>query len=123
MADELLKDVFSNILGNAIKHSTGPVTIEIGLDRIFVTGKEYCRVAIDDNGTGIPDDMKSKIFTRFQRGKTKASGRGLGLYLVKTLVENFKGKVWVEDRVPGDSTKGSRFVIHAAMQSNRTDNL
>jgi signal transduction histidine kinase len=55
--------------------------------------------------------LKSIIFTRFQRGKSKASGRGLGLYLVKTLVEDFGGKVWVEDRMPGDSTKGSRFVI------------
>ncbi len=111
MADELLKDVFSNILGNAIKHSTDHVIIEVGLDRMSVENTEYCRVTIDDNGPGIPDDIKSKIFTRFQRGKTKASGRGLGLYLVKTLVENFRGKVWVEDRVPGDSTKGSRFVI------------
>lgn len=111
LADELLKDVFSNILGNAIKHSEGPVTIEIGLDRVSVANTDYCRVTIADNGPGIPDDMKSKIFTRFQRGKTKASGRGLGLYLVKTLVEGFGGKIWVEDRVPTDYTKGSRFVI------------
>ncbi len=111
MANELLKDVFSNILGNAIKHSTEAVTIEIGLDMVSEAKKEYCNVTIDDNGPGIPDDIKSNIFTRFQRGKTKASGRGLGLYLVKTLVENFSGKVWVEDRVPGDYTKGSRFVV------------
>jgi PAS domain S-box-containing protein len=111
MADELLKDVFSNILGNAIKHSEGPVTIEIGLDRVSVANRDYCRVTIADRGPGIPDDLKSIIFTRFQRGKSKASGRGLGLYLVKTLVEDFGGKVWVEDRMPGDSTKGSRFVI------------
>ncbi len=111
IADELLKDVFYNILGNAIKHSTEHVKIEVRLDRVSEANKEYCSVTIDDNGPGIPDELKSKIFTRFQRGKTKASGRGLGLYLVKTLVEEFKGKVWVEDRVAGDHTKGSRFVI------------
>ncbi len=111
MAGDLLKDVFYNILGNAIKHSTEHVIIEIGLDKISEANKEYCRVTIDDNGPGIPDAMKSKIFTRFQRGKTKASGRGLGLYLVKTLVGEFNGKVWAEDRVAGDHTKGSRFVI------------
>jgi signal transduction histidine kinase len=36
---------------------------------------------------------------------------GLGLYLVKSLVESYHGSVWVEDRVPGDHTKGSRFVV------------
>ena len=111
MAGELLKDVFYNILGNAIKHSTDHVKIEVRLDRVSEANKEYCSVTIDDNGPGIPDELKSKIFKRFQRGKTNASGRGLGLYLVKTLVEEFKGKVWAEDRVTGDHTKGSRFVI------------
>lgn len=111
MANELLEDVFSNIIGNAIKHSTGPVTVDVGLNRISKEDQWYCRITIDDDGPGIPDDIKSNIFTRFRRGKTKASGSGLGLYLVKTLIEDFRGNVWVEDRVPGDSTKGSRFVI------------
>ena len=48
---------------------------------------------------------------RFQRGATKASGRGLGLYLVKTLVDDYHGRVWVEDRVPGDYKKGAQFVV------------
>ncbi len=55
--------------------------------------------------------MKDKIFNRLQRGETNARGMGLGLYLVKSLVESYNGKVWVEDRVQGDHTKGSRFVV------------
>ncbi len=111
-ANDLLKDVFSNIIGNAIKHSEGPVTIDVGLERIEQSdGRKCCRVTIDDNGPGIPDEVKGKIFTRFKRGPTKASGKGLGLYLVRTLTESYGGCVRVEDRVPGDHTKGARFVI------------
>jgi PAS domain S-box-containing protein len=112
MANDLLKDVFSNIVGNAIKHSGGRVTVDVGLERIVRgDGRKCCRVIIDDDGPGIPDEVKGKIFTRFQRGPTKASGKGLGLYLVRTLVESYHGCVRVEDRVPGDSSKGARFVI------------
>ena len=60
---------------------------------------------------GIPDEMKGKIFERMTRGETRAKGTGLGLYLVKTLVKSFSGKVLVEDRVTGDHTRGSRFVV------------
>jgi PAS domain S-box-containing protein len=112
MANDLLKDVFSNIVGNAIKHSEGPVTVDIGLERIELSdGRKCCRVTIDDNGPGIPDEIKGKLFARFQRGTTRASGKGLGLYLVRTLVESYNGCVRVEDRVAGDHTKGARFVI------------
>lgn len=55
--------------------------------------------------------MEEKIFNRLQRGETKARGMGLGLYLVKSLVDSYHGRVWVEDRLPGDYTKGSRFVV------------
>ena len=81
------------------------------MDKLPDNGKDHCMVTVEDNGPGIQDDLKDKIFNRFQRGETKASGKGLGLYLVKTLVNDFHGNVWVEDRVAGDYTKGSRFVV------------
>ncbi len=111
MADELLKDVFTNIIGNAIKHSAGAVTVDIRLDMVLEDSRPYHRADISDNGPGIPEELKKRLFGRAQRGTTKATGRGLGLYLVKNLVDDFHGKVWVEDRVPGDYTKGSRFVV------------
>ncbi len=110
-ANELLADVFSNIVENAIKHSRGPVTIDINTGELVREGRKYCTVAISDNGPGIPDELKGRLFTRFQRGTTRAMGKGLGLYLVKTLVESYGGMVWAEDRVPGDPGKGSKFVV------------
>lgn len=110
-ANALLRDAFSNIVGNAVKHSRGPVTINISAFDIYEAGRRYCKIAIEDNGPGIPDNMKARLFARFDRSTKKSQGLGLGLYLVKVLIEDFKGRVWVEDRVPGDYTKGTRFVM------------
>ena len=68
-------------------------------------------MSIEDNGPGIPDEMKEKIFTKSLRGLTRRTGHGLGLYLVKRIVEDHHGRVWAEDRVPGDHTQGARFVV------------
>ena len=78
---------------------------------VTIAGKDFYEVSIADNGPGITDELKSKLFARFQRGTTKAIGHGLGLYLVRTLVEGFGGHVLVEDRVKGDYHKGSRFIV------------
>jgi PAS domain S-box-containing protein len=110
---DLLRDIFLNLISNAVKHSEPdrPVTIDVGVERVDQDGRAYYRCTVEDNGLGVPDKLKSKLFHRFQRGKTQAHGKGLGLYLVRTLVEGYHGKVWVEDRVPGDHTKGAKFVV------------
>lgn len=111
IASELLREVFSNLISNAIKHSTGKITINVDLLKIFENEVEFCKVIVTDDGPGIPDEKKKELFTRYTRGPTKAKGSGLGLYIVKSLVETFKGQVWVEDRVSGDHTRGSRFIV------------
>lgn len=113
VANELIDEIFINLIENSIKHSPPgrPLVIDIQQARVCEDGKEYNRISIEDNGPGIPDNVKERLFTRFYRGKTLAKGKGLGLYLVKTLVENFGGKVRVEDRIPGDPAKGSKFVV------------
>jgi PAS domain S-box-containing protein len=112
-ADELLKDVFVNLIGNAIKHSrpNRSLTIGISADSVAEHGKKYCRFTIEDDGPGIPDEVKDRLFRRFSRGATKARGSGLGLYLVRTLVEHYGGEIRIEDRVPGDYAQGAKFVV------------
>jgi PAS domain S-box-containing protein len=113
VANDLIDEIFSNLIENSIKHSRPdrPLVIDIVQSEVCEEGREYDRVSVEDNGPGIPDVMKEKLFTRYYRGQTMTRGKGLGLYLVKTLVDDFNGKVWVEDRVPGDYAKGAKFVV------------
>jgi len=110
-ANELLHDVFANLVSNAIKHTGDDTDIVIDMDVVKDGGNGYCRVMIEDNGPGIPDDLKGKVFNRMLRGTTHVQGMGLGLYLVKSLVESYGGRVWVGDRVSGDHSKGARFMV------------
>ncbi len=111
MANELLYDVFSNLVGNAIKHSVRSPMINIVIENVLKEGGQYYKVIVEDNGPGISDELKPRIFDRHLRGSSHAKGSGIGLYLVKTLVESFGGRAWVEDRIPGDRSEGSRFVV------------
>ena len=110
-ADALLSDVFINLIDNAIKHSKGDLNVKVQVGWVTYDKKPYCKVAVEDNGPGIPDTLKNSLFGRLDLGLTRPKGRGFGLYLTKTLVDDYRGKVWVEDRVPGDYTQGARFVV------------
>ncbi|WP_424357684.1 PAS domain-containing sensor histidine kinase [Methanocella sp. MCL-LM] len=111
IANELLKEVFLNLIGNAIKHSTGSLSVNITAEKCEEDGCPKCRVAIEDDGPGIPDDLKKKLFDRLSLEKTRASGKGFGLCLTKILVDDFNGRFWVEDRVAGDYSQGCRFIV------------
>jgi signal transduction histidine kinase len=111
MANELITDLYANIVGNAIKHSGGPLTIDIGLATILEEGKKYCWVTIEDNGPGMPEEQKKHLSDRSGSVNFRYTGKGFGLYLVKTLIENFRGKLYLEDRVPGDYSKGTKVTI------------
>jgi signal transduction histidine kinase len=112
-ANDLVTDVFSNIINNAIKHSDPKklLAVDIRMEHVKNPGTNCIKCTIDDNGPGISSWVKDKIFMRFQRGDTKAHGKGLGLHIARTLVEDYGGKIWVEDRMSGDYTKGARFVV------------
>jgi PAS domain S-box-containing protein len=112
-ANELIKDIFVNLIENAVKHSDEekPLTVNVKVEPVNENGRKYYLCVVDDDGPGISDEFKGKLFHRFQRGVTRAYGKGLGLYLVRTLVEGYHGKVWVEDRVPGDYKKGTKLVV------------
>jgi signal transduction histidine kinase len=109
IADDMLPDIFRNLIVNAIKYGGPDVAIIIGVRE----EADEVTVSVEDTGPGIPDAMKEEIFSRFQNRKRGASGRGLGLYIVKSLVERYGGRVWADDRVPGSPEKGAaiRFTL------------
>ena len=110
-ANELLYDVFANLVGNAIKHTGDRASIVVDLDVIKDNCGRYCRVIVEDDGPGITDNFKAAIFNRTLKGTDNAKGIGLGLYLAKSLVDSANGRVWVEARIIDDHTKGARFVV------------
>jgi len=104
---ERLRQVLSNLLSNAIKYSPNK-------GRIIVSGRyddEQVYVAVTDQGIGIPIGERERIFDRFYRVETALSrrtqGAGLGLYLVKSVIEAHGGQIWVE----GNEGQGSTFVF------------
>ncbi|MDD3070559.1 MAG: HAMP domain-containing sensor histidine kinase, partial [Methanoculleus horonobensis] len=105
-ADDLLCEVFTNLIRNAVKFGGGDVRIAI---RVEDYDGESVLVSVEDTGPGIPDPMKESIFHRFERGWVGGYGDGLGLFIVRTLVERYGGTIRVEDRVEGRPDLGTAF--------------
>ena len=107
-----MEDVFQNLLINSIKHNNnqeGEIIIEI--DEVHKGKEKALRLSFSDNGIGIEDERKEIIFQKGTKQSKISKGLGFGLSLVKIIIEKFNGKIWVEDRVKGDYTKGSIFNI------------
>lgn len=103
--EDKLDQILTNLLNNAIKYSPSGGTITV---RVRTEGEEIF-VGVEDEGIGIPKDHLSKVFDKFHRvhneDNRKIYGTGLGLYLVKHLVERVHlGRIWVESEVGKGST-------------------
>jgi PAS domain S-box-containing protein len=113
--EERLRQVFTNLLGNAIKYSPDGGLIRIGAWVDKRAGNEDKKprlvVYVADAGIGIPDDELPKIFDRFYRIDTslrrRTAGVGLGLFLINAIVEAHKGEIWVRSEV----NKGTTFSV------------
>jgi len=110
--NELLPDIFENLLINAVRHNQNSIIeILIKFSRVVKDGVNFIKLEFIDNGIGIFPEMKEKIFQRDLVERKDKIGLGLGLTLVKKIVGNYNGQIWVEDKVAGDHSKGSNFII------------
>ncbi len=111
-ANKLLSEVFTNLLINAVKYNNNPI-IEITVKISNEQNKEidYSKIEIKDNGIGISDERKENIFERRYNKDKYSKGMGFGLSLVKRILDKYNGKIWIEDKVTGDYSKGSNFIM------------
>ncbi len=117
VADEdKLDSILTNLVNNAIKYSPNGGEIHVRAVREDNT----VLISVQDQGIGIPKDKLSKIFEKFERIDTKetraAGGTGIGLYLVKHLVELHEGQIWAESEGP---SKGSTFFVRLPIYPKR----
>jgi two-component system nitrogen regulation sensor histidine kinase NtrY len=107
---EHLNSVFANLIKNGIqsippgKEGIITIDVEVRSDKVIV--------AIKDNGSGIPGDLKKKLFT--PNFTTKSSGMGLGLSIAKKYIENAGGRIWFES----ETDKGSVFYVELPLIYN-----
>jgi light-regulated signal transduction histidine kinase (bacteriophytochrome) len=114
------RQVLFNLITNALKFSSNGARPHIRISSELKEGavlnhkrlapeKRYCHILVTDNGIGFEQQYAEKIFKVFQRlhGKDDYTGTGIGLAIVKKIIENHKGVIWAE----GELNKGATFHI------------
>ncbi|RWU10354.1 tetratricopeptide repeat-containing sensor histidine kinase [Pedobacter chitinilyticus] len=101
LSREKIWRVFNNLVVNAIKFSPNHTVVKVLLERL----EKSVRIAIIDQGIGVPENDKQRIFEMFTSAKrTGTSGEqpfGIGLSISKQIVESHQGKIWLQDNVGG----------------------
>lgn len=114
---QYLFQIVENLLSNAIKYSSNGKKIWLNVRRI--EAEQAIEIAVRDEGQGLTEEDKSKLFGKFQRLSAKPTGNessaGLGLAIVKELVELHHGKIWAESE---GKDKGSTFFVQIPIFQN-----
>lgn len=105
--EDMMDQVLTNLVSNAIKYS--PSGGEVKVKATFDGGIQQVRVEVSDQGLGIPPEAMPKMFQKYHRvdapDRKSIAGTGVGLFLVKSLIENYHhGKIWVESEYGHGST-------------------
>ena len=99
-----MAQVVSILLDNARNHASSKIELELAVHRSRV------QIRVSDNGPGIPDSEKKRVFERFYRSERSRSHRGhfgLGLSIAAEIVKKHHGKIWAQDSTTG----GAEFVV------------
>jgi signal transduction histidine kinase len=107
-----LERVVRNLLDNAVRHAASTLAVSLGTELRAGTSIPVVRLAVDDDGPGIPEADRERVFERFtrlQEGRGRdAGGAGLGLAMVRAIVERHGGSATIET---SERLGGARFVV------------
>lgn len=129
-ANLLIKEVFNNLLTNSLKYKKEEIELKIEITLLqlkqqekipkpFIKSPDFYIIKFRDNGIGMSDELKSSLFKPFKRGVrgTKGvSGLGLGLAIVRSIMNTYNGFIWIEDSEIGKNNSGVTFWIGIPMQ-------
>jgi len=119
-ADDLLSEIFANLIGNAVTFGGPGAGITIRVEGCAKENRMVV-VTVEDTGPGIPDGVKEALLQRLGGDEDQVHGEGLGLSVVGMLVERYGGRVWIEDRVSGRPDLGAafRFTLREVARTER----
>jgi two-component system sensor histidine kinase VicK len=104
---KLIRIIFQNLLSNAVKYTQEGGKIELKIDK----DKKNINIEVSDNGYGIPAKQQEKIFSKLFRAdnarEKETDGTGLGLYIIKSILEKTDGKIWFKSK----ENKGTSFYV------------
>lgn len=103
-------EVLYNLIDNAVKYSPPGSAIQIDV----VPAGDWVRFSVEDEGRGIPESERENVFHKFYRADKTAKGFGIGLAIVRGIIEAHNGRIWIED-----GRKGSRFIFELPVDSKK----
>lgn len=108
---ERLRQVFINLIGNALKFTPEGGKISLNVKRDTLHERDFVKISVEDTGLGIAPEWQEKIFESFRQVDSSLTreyaGFGLGLSIVKSIIESHGGRIWVESELG----KGSKFIF------------
>ncbi len=130
----ILRQVLLNLLDNAVKYGRPGQTITIGAERIDAEHAQgagngsgaarLVRLTVTDEGPGIAPSDRERVWSPYvrlmQNGQPRRAGSGIGLSVVRELVEAMHGRTWIESGSKGDNGRGARFVVELPSPEART---
>ena len=114
---EKIEQILKNLIGNSVKYSPkgGDIKIDVEID------EKHCKFSVKDQGIGMTSEQVEKVFDKFYRAdasETAPDGSGLGMTIVKYLVEAHNGKIWIESR----KGKGTEVIFTIPLKPNQATN-
>ena len=105
-----LKRILGNLINNTIKYREKPKSVVTAA--LYTVDEKWIRLELSDDGPGVPEEEREKIFDTFYRGdkarRNPGNGSGLGLSIVREIMKGHGGRIWAEEGIGG---KGLKFVM------------